>query len=135
MCGPIQVYLAPLIINHLLVIHFDYGWPFGINHSFELQTANQKIPLLPPATTPFAYTGLRIYGETHMAKFVIEYSDRETVFERLCGRAASLDISPEELIKRFIDTGMNDGDDSLSVTANNLDDFLVANGVLKPAST
>lgn len=70
-----------------------------------------------------------------MAKFVIEYSDRETIVERLCERAASLNISPEELIKRFVDSGMNDGDNSPSVAANNLDDFLVANGVLKPAST
>jgi hypothetical protein len=70
-----------------------------------------------------------------MAKFVIEYSDRETIVERLCERAASLNISPEELIKRLIDSGMNDSDNSPSVAANNLDDFLVANGVLKPAST
>ena len=70
-----------------------------------------------------------------MAKFVIEYSDRETIVERLCERAESLNISPEELIKRFFDSGINDGDNSPSVAANNLDDFLVANGVLKPAST
>ena len=70
-----------------------------------------------------------------MAKFVIEYSDRETIVERLCERAASLNISPEELIKRFIDSGMNDGGNSPSVAANNLDDFLVTNGVLKPIST
>lgn len=67
-----------------------------------------------------------------MATFVIEYSDRETLIERLYERAASLNISPEELIKRFVDEGMSDGDLTPCTTAASLDDFLVANGALKP---
>ncbi len=66
-----------------------------------------------------------------MATFIIEYSDRETVVEHLCERAASLNLSPEELIKRFVDCCMNNGDQSPSISANNLNDFFVKNGVLK----
>ncbi len=67
-----------------------------------------------------------------MAKFIIEYSDRETIVDNLRKSAAELNITPEELIKRFVDDGMMPNDNSPSVPAATLDEFLVANGVLKP---
>lgn len=69
-----------------------------------------------------------------MAKFIIEYSDRETIADSLRERAAELNITPEELIKRFVDDGMISNDNSPSVPAATLDEFFVANGVLKPIS-
>ncbi len=66
-----------------------------------------------------------------MATFIIEYSDRETITEHLYERATSLNISPEELIKRYIDNGMNSCDQSPSMPADSLDDFFVKNGTLK----
>ncbi|EIK44773.1 hypothetical protein O59_002496 [Cellvibrio sp. BR] len=65
-----------------------------------------------------------------MARFIIEYSDRETINDQLCERAASLNISPEELIKRFVDAGMDNGDQSPSIAADSLDNFFVKNGTL-----
>lgn len=66
-----------------------------------------------------------------MKTFVVSYSESETIIDQLHERAASLNISPEELIKRFVDAGMNNGDQSPSINANNLNDFFVKNGVLK----
>lgn len=66
-----------------------------------------------------------------MTKFVVDYSESETIIDQLYERAASLNISPEELIKRFVDAGMNNGDQSPSIAANNLNDFFVKNGALK----
>lgn len=70
-----------------------------------------------------------------MAQFTIDYSDRETIVDRIREKAAELNLSPEELIKRFVDDGMNEWDDSPSVSASSLDEFLVKNGALKPTNS
>lgn len=67
-----------------------------------------------------------------MTQFVISYSTKETIVDRLTDRAAQLDISPEELIKRLIDIGMREEDQLPSLEAASLDEFLSKNGALKP---
>ena len=68
-----------------------------------------------------------------MAVFHIEFSDRETIVDRMQAMADDLDITVEQLIKRFICDGMHDENDNTpSIPSNSLDDFLVKNGVLKP---
>jgi hypothetical protein len=68
-----------------------------------------------------------------MTIFSIEFSDRETIVDRMQTMADELDITVEQLIKRFICDGMHDENDNTpSIPSNSLDDFLVKNGVLKP---
>lgn len=67
-----------------------------------------------------------------MSTFTISYSARETLPDRLVSHAASLGITPEELIKRFVDAGMSaELSNEPCQTGNSLDDFFVKNAILK----
>ena len=73
-----------------------------------------------------------------MPTFNISFDDRETLPEQLVAQAASLDLTPEQLIKRFIAEGLvrlDSSDDQEQATpGENLEALLVLNGVLKPGS-
>jgi hypothetical protein len=67
-------------------------------------------------------------------KFVIEFDQRECIIEELKKRASELEITPEQLIKRYIIDSMEDKSASApAIPGETLDDFLVKNGVLWPA--
>ncbi len=63
----------------------------------------------------------------------IRFSGRDTMPELLEQRAGELDITVEQLVKRFINDGMRDYRATTEPAApgNSLDDFFVQNGVLK----
>ena len=68
-----------------------------------------------------------------MAIFHIEFSDRETIVDRMQAMADERGITVEQLIKRFICDGMRDTKSNRpSIPGNSLDDLFVKNGVLKP---
>lgn len=68
--------------------------------------------------------------------YTVQFDNRETLPDAVEKLAASLDITPSELIKRFIIQGMKPyiGDAAPSVPGESLEDFLVKNGALKPRS-
>ncbi|MDK8465674.1 hypothetical protein [Marinobacter sp. SS13-12] len=63
----------------------------------------------------------------------IIFSERETMPDLLERRAAELDITVEQLIRRFICKGMEDYEttDGPAEPGETLEDFLIKNGVLK----
>lgn len=63
----------------------------------------------------------------------IRFNGRDTMPELLEQRAGELDITVEQLVKRFINDGMRDYRTTTEPAApgNSLDDFFVQNGVLK----
>ncbi|WP_428399569.1 hypothetical protein [Marinobacter salarius] len=65
-------------------------------------------------------------------QFVIEFEERATMPDRLQHLADTLGITVEQLIKRFIASGMQvfEGDGP-AVPGETLEDFFVKNGVLK----
>ncbi|WP_027329883.1 hypothetical protein [Marinimicrobium agarilyticum] len=69
-----------------------------------------------------------------MKTYQVSFSDRETLPDQLESVAESLELTPEELIKRFIAEGMRSYRpiSGPSVLGNSLDDFFVKNGVIKP---
>ena len=68
-----------------------------------------------------------------MPRYVIEFSDQDTMPERLEQMASELDITVEELVHRFIADGMKGyGLDEGTIDAESLDEFLVKAGVRKP---
>jgi len=69
-----------------------------------------------------------------MPEIKIRFDERETMPDKLEKRASELDITVEQLVKRFICTGMQDyeTDDGPAKPGESLDDFFVQNGVLKP---
>ncbi|MGO3243326.1 MAG: hypothetical protein ACTIKU_08600 [Halomonas sp.] len=69
-----------------------------------------------------------------MTTYTITFQKRETLPERLEAIAGELDLTPEQLIKRFISAGIAKLEDSdePSVPGETLEDFLVQNGVWKP---
>lgn len=69
-----------------------------------------------------------------MRRYVIEYSDRETLPDRLDALAAELGFTPEQFIRRCINRGISafDPNRGPSVPGKDMDDFFVQNGVLKP---
>lgn len=64
----------------------------------------------------------------------IRYSERDTMPDLLKCKAKELDITVEQLVKRFICSGMQefDKDSGPSIPGESLEDFLEKNGVLKP---
>lgn len=72
-------------------------------------------------------------GALCMPTIEIRFSERDTLPELMERTAQELDITVEQLIKRFICTGMQEYDDTTGPTipGKTLDDFLVKNGVLK----
>ncbi|MBJ7276977.1 hypothetical protein JHC43_10865 [Marinobacter salarius] len=63
----------------------------------------------------------------------ISFSDRETMPDLLKRRAAELDITVEQLIRRFICKGMEDYETEAGPAepGETLEDFLVKNGAFK----
>lgn len=63
----------------------------------------------------------------------IRYSQRDTMPDLLESKAKDLDITVEQLVKRFICSGMQefDTDSSPAFPGESLEDFLEKNGVLK----
>jgi hypothetical protein len=72
-----------------------------------------------------------------MSTYTITFQSRETLPDRLEAIARELDLTPEQLIKRFIGDGMAklDGNDGPSAPGETLEDFLVKNEVWKPESS
>ncbi len=67
-----------------------------------------------------------------MPIYSIEFSDRETIVDRMKVMADESGISVEQLIKRFICDGMRPAHSNKPVIpGQTLDDFFVKNGVLK----
>ena len=65
-------------------------------------------------------------------QFVVQYRERETLPDRMEEVADELGITVEQLIKRFITSGMQAfEDDGPVVPGKTLEDFFVKNGVLK----
>lgn len=68
-----------------------------------------------------------------MRRYVIEFSDRETLPDQLEALAAALGLTPEQFIIRCITRGIVafDPNRSPSVPGNDMEDFLIKNGALK----
>lgn len=68
-----------------------------------------------------------------MPTIKVRFHERDTLPDALERRAKELDITVEQLVKRFICTGMEDyeTDDGPATPGESLDDFLVKNGALK----
>tara|TARA_R110001606_G_scaffold376206_1_gene534785 strand:+ start:159 stop:404 length:246 start_codon:yes stop_codon:yes gene_type:complete len=64
--------------------------------------------------------------------FTIEFNERELIADELQREASRLDITVEQLIKRFIVDAMESDDSSPGVPGETLEDFLVKNGALRP---
>lgn len=73
------------------------------------------------------------YGVMAMPNFEVRYSSRSTMPDRIKRRAAELEITPEQLIKRMISAGMSDYecDSGPVIPGESLEDFLVKNEVWK----
>lgn len=73
------------------------------------------------------------HRQTRMPTIEIRFSERDTLPELLDRRARELDITVEQLVKRFICTGMQDYESNHgpSKPGESLEDFLVKNGVWK----
>lgn len=71
-----------------------------------------------------------------MPIYHIEFSDRETIVDKMEVMADERGISVEQLIKRFICDGMRPAPSNKSIIpGDTLDDLFVKNGVLKPISS
>lgn len=72
-------------------------------------------------------------GVLRMPSLHIRFSERDTLPDLLERRASELDLTVEQLVKRFINEGMRDYRTTTEPAApgNSLDDFFVQNGVLK----
>ncbi len=65
---------------------------------------------------------------------LLRYSQRSTLPAKLAQKAQELDITVEQLCKRFISAGMAPFEpEGEAILGETLDDFLVKNGVLTPA--
>lgn len=70
-----------------------------------------------------------------MTVYHIEFSDRETIVDKMKVMADERGISVEQLIKRFICDGMRPAPSNKPIIpGDTLDDLFVKNGVLKPIS-
>lgn len=68
-------------------------------------------------------------------QFIISFCERDTLPDLIIEMAEELEITPEQLIKRFIVDGMmhrfgKKGEPA--IPGKTLEDFLVTNGALKP---
>lgn len=67
-----------------------------------------------------------------MTVYHIEFSDRETIVDKMKVMADESGISVEQLVKRFICDGMRPAHSNKPIIpGQTLDDFFVKNGVLK----
>jgi RNase P subunit RPR2 len=72
------------------------------------------------------------FGNFNMPIYHIEFSDRETIVDKMKVIADESGISVEQLIKRFICDGMRPAHSNKPIIpGQTLDDFFVKNGVLK----
>lgn len=70
------------------------------------------------------------------ATILLRYSTRSTLPAKLAQKAQELDITVEQLCKRFIAAGMAHYEPEGEATlGQSLEDFLVKNGVLTPAES
>jgi hypothetical protein len=71
-----------------------------------------------------------------MRKFIITYQLNETMPEKLAAKAKELDLTVEQLVKRFITSGMREYDEREGPArgAHNFEHFMIVNGVIKPDS-
>jgi hypothetical protein len=66
-------------------------------------------------------------------QFVLEFGDRELLVDKLRDRAEELGISVPQFIKRIVIDEISAAEaDGESELGENLEDFLVRNGALKP---
>ncbi len=68
------------------------------------------------------------------SSFLINFPPRETLPDRLRAKAATLDITPEMLIMRFISQGM-EGEpvtENPDIVVTDMDSLFVSMGLLKP---
>jgi hypothetical protein len=74
-----------------------------------------------------------ILGLIAMPSYQIRFHERDTLPDLMERRASELGITVEQLILRFICTGMQDYEtlDGPAVPGDSLDDFFVKNGALK----
>lgn len=71
-------------------------------------------------------------GDLEIAVYHIEFSDRETIVDKMKVMADERGISVEQLIKRFICDGMRPAPSNKPIIpGQTLDDFCVKNDVLK----
>lgn len=76
----------------------------------------------------------RVAGEiVCMPTIEVRFNERDTLPELMERRAQELDITVEQLVKRFICAGMQDYEDNAgpTVPGETLEDFLVKNGLVK----
>lgn len=68
-----------------------------------------------------------------MPEYLIRYEERETMPNLLERKAKELDLTVEQLVKRFINQGMSDYEklEGPAELGTSLEDFLVKNGALK----
>lgn len=67
--------------------------------------------------------------------FTISFCERDTLPDLIIEMAKDLDITPEQLIKRFIVDGMRHKfgkKGEPAIPGETLEDFLIKNGALKP---
>jgi hypothetical protein len=68
-----------------------------------------------------------------MPTIKITFSERDTMPDRLAEKAQELDLTVEELVKRFIASGMGRySPNEATVPGESLEDFLIKNGLRKP---
>ena len=68
-----------------------------------------------------------------MPSIIIHFSERETIYDKLLEKSNELDLTPGQLVKRFVTEGMAEYEPSgPAKPGENLEDFFVKNGVLKP---
>lgn len=72
-----------------------------------------------------------INGAIIMPIISVHYRDEDRMPEYLERRAQELNITVEQLVKRYISDGMRNFDDKELTPGNGLQDLLVKNGVFK----
>ena len=76
---------------------------------------------------------MRIPESKSTVQFVLEFGDRELLVDKLRDRAEELGISVPQFIKRIVIDEISAAEaDGESELGENLEDFLVRNGALKP---
>lgn len=77
--------------------------------------------------------GLKDERKMSDVTIAIRYSERDTMPDLLKSKADELDITVEQLVKRFICSGMQEYDTNSgpAILGETLEDFFVKNGVLK----
>lgn len=73
-----------------------------------------------------------ITGKFEVKQFILAFKDDETLPDKIERLASELELTPEELIKRFIAEGIGNSEAKTPCSpGTSLTDFLTKNGVLK----